>query len=157
MPTWVAETLNSADGLSTLKLATGIQRTLGLVPSKVPGAWDARGADEAQAVAAGMFEALRDYEQARSRATVLVYFPSVEELQQPSSELAYCFSSVESTARKLDLPFIDFVSAFGQLPAAEVTSLFVDGYHFSDKGNALVARRLLECLREDPRTVDRLQ
>ena len=157
MPTWLAETLNSADGLRTLKLATGIRKRLNLAPRKVPGAWDARGAEEVKAVVAGMFEDLRDYDAARSRATVLVYFPSVEELQQPNAELAYWMSVVESNARRLDIPFINFVSVFGELPAAEVTSLFVDGYHFSETGNALVAREILEHLRDDPRTAARLQ
>ncbi len=157
MPTWLAETLNSADGLSTVKLATGIRRKLNLAPRKVPGAWDARGADEVQAVVTRMFEELRDYDLARSRATVLVYFPSVEELQQPTSELGYWLSFVESNARRLDVPFVNFVSVLGELPAADVTSLFVDGYHFSESGNALVARELLEHLRDDPRTAARLQ
>ena len=157
MPTWLAETLNSADGLRTVKLATGIRERLNLAPRKVPGAWDARGAEEVRAVVAGLFEDLRDYDLARSRATVLVYFPSVEELQQPNSELAYWMSVVESDARRLDIPFINFVSLFGELPAAEVTRLFVDGYHFSEEGNALVASELLEHLRDDPRTAVRLQ
>ena len=157
MPTWLAETLNSADGLRTLQLANGIRKKLNLAPRKVPGAWDARGAEEVKAVVSGLFEELRDYDAAQSRATVLVYFPSVEELQQPNSELAYWMSVVESNARRLDVPFINFVELFGELPAADVGRLFVDGYHFSEEGNALVARKLLEYLREDPRTADRLQ
>jgi len=157
MPTWLAETLNSADGLRTVKLANGIRKRLNLAPRKVPGAWDARGAEEVKAVVAGMFEDLRDYDTARSRATVLVYFPSVEELQQPTAELAYWMSVVESNARSLDIPFVNFVSLFGELPAAEATRLFADGYHFSEDGNALVARELLEHLRDDPRTAARLQ
>jgi hypothetical protein len=156
MPTWLAETLNSADGLRTLKLATKIRNRLNLAPRKVPGAWDARGAEEVEALVAGLFEDLRDHDTARSRATVLVYFPSVEELQQPNAELSYWMSVVESNAQRLDLPFVNFVSRFGQLPAAEAMSLFVDGYHFSEKGHALVARELLEHLREDPRTSGRL-
>jgi lysophospholipase L1-like esterase len=157
MPTWLAETLNSADGLRTLKLATGIRKRLNLAPRKVPGAWDARGADEVKAVVAGLFEALRDYDAARSRATVLVYFPSVEELQQPNAELAYWISVVESNARRLDIPFVNFVSLFAELPAADVVRLFVDGYHFSEEGHALVARELLEHLRGDTRIAARLQ
>ncbi len=157
MPIWLAETLNSADGLRTVKLATGIRKRLNLAPRKVPGAWGARGAEEVRAVVAGLFEDLRDYDLARSRATVLVYFPSVEELQQPNSELAYWMSVVESDARRLDIPFINFVSVFAELPAADVVRLFVDGYHFSEEGNALVARELLEHLRDDPRTAARLQ
>jgi hypothetical protein len=157
MPTWLAETLNSADGLRTVKLATKIRKRLNLAPRKVPGAWDARGAEEVKGVVAGMFEDLRDYDAARSRATVLVYFPSVEELQRPNTELAYWMSVVESNAQRLDISFINFVSVFGELPAAEATSLFVDGYHFSEKGNAMVAREILEHLRDDPRTAARLQ
>ena len=157
MPTWLAETLNSADGLRTVELANGIRKRLNLAPRKVPGAWDARGAEEVKAVVAGLFEELRDYDLARSRATILVYFPSVEELQQPNAELGYWMSVVESNARRLDIPFVNFVSLFGELPAAEVTRLFVDGYHFSEEGNALVASELLEHLRDDPRTAARLQ
>ena len=108
-------------------------------------------------MAATLFEDLRDYDSARSRATVLVYFPSVEELQQPNAELAYWMSVVESDARRLDIPFVNFVSLFGKLPAAEVTRLFVDGYHFSEEGNALVASELLKHLQEDSRTAARLQ
>jgi hypothetical protein len=140
-----------------VKLATGIRKRLNLAPRKVPGAWGARGAEEVRAVVAGLFEDLRDYDLARSRATVLVYFPSVEELQQPNSELAYWMSVVESDARRLDIPFINFVSVFAELPAADVVRLFVDGYHFSEEGNAHVARELLEHLRDDPRTAARLQ
>jgi hypothetical protein len=157
MPTWLAETLNSADGLRTMKLATKVRDRLGLAPREVPGAWDARGAEEVKAVVGAMFEDLRDYDSARARETVLVYFPSVEELHQPDAKLAYWMSVVESNAERLDIPFINFVSVFGELPATEAPSLFVDGYHFSEKGNALVARELLEYLRSDPRTAARLQ
>lgn len=157
MPTWLAETLNSADDLNTLKLATKLRDKLNLAPSKVPGAWDARGADEVEAVVGAMFEDLRDYDSARSRVTVLVYLPSVEELQQPDATLAYWMSVVKSNAERLDIPLVDFVSVFGDLPAADATSLFVDGYHLSEKGNALVARELLEFLRSDPRTAAKLQ
>jgi hypothetical protein len=157
MPTWLAETLNSADALRTLKLATGIRKRLNLAPRKVPGAWDARGAEQVKAVVAGLFEELRDYDAANSRATVLVYFPSVEELQQPNAELAYWMSVVESNARRLDIPFVNFVSIFAELPAADVVRLFVDGYHFSEEGNALVANELLKYLQADPRTAARLR
>ena len=71
---------------------------------------------------------------------------------QPNSELAYWMSVVESNARRLDIPFVDFVSVFAELPAAEVGRLFVDGYHFSEEGNALVARKLLERLLPPDRT-----
>ena len=157
MPTWLAETLNSADGLKTVKLAGKLRDRLNIAPREVPGAWDDRGAEEVKAVIGGIFEDLRDYDAAHSRATVLVYFPSVEELQQPDAKLAYWMSIVESNAQRLDIPFINFVSVFGDLPASEVTGLFVDGYHFSEKGHALVARELLEFLRSDPRTAARLQ
>ena len=119
MPPWLAEILIRMDGLTTVKLATVIRRRLNLAARKVPGAWDARGAEEVKAVVARLFEELRDYDSAHSRATVLVYFPSLEELQQPTSELAYWVSFVESSARRLDTPFINFVSLFAELPAAD--------------------------------------
>ena len=152
MPVWLAEILNGADGLRTVKLATAARAKLNLAPKKVPGAWDARGAEEVKTVVARLFEELRDYDFARSRATVLVYFPSVEELQQPNAELEYWMSVVESNARRLDIPFINFVSLFAELPAADVTRLFVDGYHFSEWGNALVARELHKHLQDDAQT-----
>ncbi|NNE18547.1 MAG: hypothetical protein HKN10_08735, partial [Myxococcales bacterium] len=155
-PTWLAETLNRADGLRTFRLATAIRGRLNLGSRELPGAWAARGAEEVEAVVAGMLEDLRDYDSARSRATVLVYFPSGEELQQPSAELAYWMSAVESNAGRLDTPFINFVSLFGELPAADVARLYVDGYHFSEEGHVLVARKILEHLRDDPRTSGRL-
>lgn len=157
MPPWLAEVLNSADGLKTIKLAGAIRKRLGVAPREVPGAWDARGAEEVKAVVAGMFEDLREYDAERSRATVLVYFPSVEELQQPNAELAYWMSVVQSTASRLDIPFINFVELFSDLPPAEAGGLFVDGYHFSEAGNAMVAKELLEQLRADPRVAKHLQ
>ena len=155
MPVWLAEILNRADGLRTVKLATAIRKKLDVAPRKVPGAVDARGAEEVKTVVARLFEDLRDYDSARSRTTVLVYFPSLEELQRPTGELEYWLSFVRSNARRLDIPFIDFVSLFAELPAADVTRLFVDGYHFSEWGHALVARELLRGLRDDSQVTGR--
>jgi hypothetical protein len=157
MPPWLTEALNRMDGLRTVSLLNRIRKTLKLEPKEVPGAWNARRAEEVKAVLTRLFEDLRDYNDARSRTTVLVYLPSAEELRQPTAELADWVSFVESDARRLDIPFINFASQLAELPVADAAGLFVDGYHLSEAGNALVARKLLEQLQNDPRTNARLQ
>jgi len=154
---WLTLFLTRIDQLKTVQLAQMARRKINLEPREVPGAWGARGVEEVKPVLAQLLEDLREYNDARSRATVLAYLPSVEELHQPTPESAAWVSFIESNARRLDVPFINFVSKFAELPAAEATGLFVDGYHLSEAGNALVARELLEQLREDPRTSTRVQ
>ena len=75
---------------------------------------------------------------------------------------AYRRSSDRFNGKIAPLPIIDiahFLLFRHQMvhSYAEVTRLFVDGYHFSEEGNALVARELLVHLRDDPRTAARLQ
>ena len=114
MPPWLAEILNRVDGLRTVKACYwDSEETRTSRQGRCPGHGTHEEPKKSRRWSCALFEDLRDYDSARSRATVLVYFPSVEELQQPNSELAYWMSVVESDARRLDIPFINFVSVFG--------------------------------------------
>jgi lysophospholipase L1-like esterase len=139
--------------LKTAEIAGKIRERLPLEPREVPGAWQARSNQEVKSVLIALFQELRRYNQERSRSTALVYLPSLEELRNPGDrDLAEWLAFAEAQADALDLPFFDLVDELADLPAQEVSKLFLDGYHFTEAGHALVARRLLEGLRADPRS-----
>jgi lysophospholipase L1-like esterase len=139
--------------LKTAEIAGRIRERLPLEPREVPGAWRARSNEEVQSVLSALFQELRRYDEERSRSTALVYLPSLDELRNPGNQdLAEWLAFAEAQADALDLPFFDLVDEFADLPAYEVSDLFLDGYHLTEAGHALVARRLLEGLRADPRS-----
>jgi len=153
---WLTLLSRGADRLKTVEVAAKLRKKLPLAPREVSGALTIRGVDEVQEVLGALFEELRDYNDDHSRTTVLLYLPSVEELQNPTQDLADWGSFVESNAAELDVLFVDLVKNFASLPIHQATGLFVDGYHLSEEGNARVARAVLERLRVDPRTARRL-
>jgi lysophospholipase L1-like esterase len=139
--------------LRTAEIAGKIRERLPLEPREVPGAWQARSNQEVKSVLRALFQELRRYNQERSRSTALVYLPSLEELRSPGNQdLAEWLAFAEAQAEALDLPFFDLAGELADLPAHEVGKLFLDGYHLTEAGHALVARRLLEGLRADPRS-----
>jgi lysophospholipase L1-like esterase len=106
-----------------------------------------------KSVLRALFQELQRYNREHSRSTALVYLPSLEELRSPGDQdLAEWRAFAEAQADALDLPLFDLVEEFADLPAHEVGQLFLDGYHLTEAGHALVARRLLEGLRADPRS-----
>jgi hypothetical protein len=145
------------DRLRTTEVAAKIRKRLPLERRQVPGAWRARSNEEVRSVVSELFQELKRYNEERSRSTALVYLSSVEELQNPGDrDLAEWLPFVEAQADALDLPFFSLVDELTDLPAHEVSGLFLDGYHLTEAGHALVARTLLEGLRADPRTAPRL-
>jgi lysophospholipase L1-like esterase len=139
--------------LKTAELAAKVRKRLGIGSQQVPGAWSARSNEEVKRVLSLLFEEARQFNDERSRATVLVYLPSLRELENPDDEdLAEWLAFAEAQATAQDVPFFNFVEEFAKLPAREANELFLDGYHLTETGHALVARRLLEGLRADPRS-----
>jgi hypothetical protein len=131
--------------LRTAEIAGRIRERLLLEPREVPGAWQARSNEEVKSVLGALFQELRRYNQERSRSTALVSLPSLEELRSPGNQdLAEWLAFAEAQAEALDLPFFDLAGELANLPAHEVSKLFLDGYHLTEAGHALVARRLLE-------------
>ena len=82
MPTLTLVTAR-LDRLRTMEVAAKIRKRLPLGRQEVPGAWRARGNDEVRQVMSALFQELKRFNQERSRATALVYLPSVEELRNP--------------------------------------------------------------------------
>lgn len=139
--------------LKTAEIAAKIRRRLPLERRQVPGTWSARSDDEVKIVLSALFRELVQFNEERSRSTALVYLPSMKELRDPGDEdLANWLPFAKAQAKALDVPFFDLVEEFADLPAHEASELFLDGYHLSKAGNALVAVRLLEGLRADPRS-----
>jgi lysophospholipase L1-like esterase len=141
------------DKLRTTEVAGKIRKRLPLRRREVPGEWQVRENDEVRKVLSLMFQEMKQFNLERSRSTALVYLPSVEELRNPGdADLAEWMPFAEAQAAELDLPLFDMVEELGNLPAHEVSGMFRDGYHFTAAGHALVARKLLEGLRADPRS-----
>ncbi|MCP5057502.1 MAG: hypothetical protein GY937_12375 [bacterium] len=139
--------------LRTAEVAAKIRKRLPLEPRQVPGAGRPRSEDEVKIVLSVLFQELARFNEERSRSTALVYLPSMKELRDPGDkDLATWLPFVKAQAKALDVPFLDLVEEFGDLPAHEASELFLDGYHLSNAGNARVAARLLEELRADSRS-----
>ncbi|MBW2240969.1 MAG: SGNH/GDSL hydrolase family protein [Deltaproteobacteria bacterium] len=139
--------------LRTAEVAAKIRKRLPLERRQVPGTWTARSDDEVKIVLSALLQELVRFNEERTRSTALVYLPSMKELRDPGDEdLATWLPFAKAQAKALDVPFLDLFEELRDLPAHEASELFLDGYHLSNAGNALVAARLLEELRADSRS-----
>lgn len=121
--------------LRLVRLGSGLRRRLANEPETNP-------VEAVRPVAALLFERLRDVNEQRGIATVLVFLPTEVELREPSGML----EMVEPLAADLGLNLIDLTPALRRLPAHEAANLFLKDGHYSAAGNRWVAEVLAERL-----------
>lgn len=122
--------------LRLVRLGLGLRRRL--ANDRKPNAVEA-----VRPVASLMLERLRDVNERRGIATILVFLPTEVELRKSSDML----EMVESVATDLRLNLVDLTPALRRLPAHEAAGMFLeDDGHYSVKGNRWVAEVLSERL-----------
>jgi lysophospholipase L1-like esterase len=112
--------------------------------------------EEVRAVVAALFAELKRYNDQRSRKTVLLYLPSLRELEGSEQSGEGWMSFVADRAAVLRIPLIDIVANLAELAANDGRAMYVDGYHLSEAGNERVAAAVLARLESDPGLADAL-
>lgn len=156
---WLTLLVSRLQMLSTVELAQRVTERIGRGDSgsEIQGA--SRTPEEVEDVLSVLFESLRRYNDERSRATLLVFIPSLDEIgadpsQRDQWDRWLRFS--RERAEALGVPFVDLFEAFSAFPAMEARSLFLDGYHLTDEGNRRAAEAIGARLLAEPSLAQKL-
>jgi hypothetical protein len=113
--------------------------------------------DKTREVLRKIFEDLKRINEERSRALVLVYLPTLDELKSGAPKEWREF--LEDSAQALDIPLLNLFGEFQSVPYAEIDNLFIqkgrmtyyraEG-HYSVRGNELVARTVYKKIINHP-------
>jgi hypothetical protein len=126
------------DGLGLVRLLRGPAAPM-LPPSRLPAEGPAR--EHTQRVAEAIFDALAALSADRGQHFLLAYVPTGRLAGWGPSPTA---EWVRGYAVRSGTPLIDLVPAFDALPREELGPLFLPDHHLSERGNAFVARALLD-------------
>ena len=99
-------------------------------------------------VVARIFDDLQELSRARQQHLVLVYLPTLTDLQGSGRLPQGIAQRVEHLAREKQILFWNLTSMFQELSASDLMSHFLPDGHYSARGNRLVATTLLRALRE---------
>ncbi len=117
----------------------------------------------AREVAGRIFQDLERLNRAQGSLLVLVYLPTQGDYDQDGSDAWRAF--VRSEAAQSGLIYVDLVEAMRALPADSIEALFIGDQdsdyqgaqgHYTEQGNAYIARVLYQRLLEFPAAADRL-
>jgi lysophospholipase L1-like esterase len=118
-----------------------------LRPDDDPATLDAKLAPFRSEAVEWAVETMRRRTAAQGAELVLVLVPTVTE----PAEIADRFDGVEELLRRLDVPYVSLLDTFEGIADLEPYRLGRFNYHPSELGHALLAERLYERLRADPR------
>jgi hypothetical protein len=146
---WLTEAAQHLRSLRAAQVLARLRRTPAWAPSIPSGT----GQNELTAqVVAKLLEDLTRVTERRSSRLVLVYLPTLHELD--SDDANFWGEFLARQARALGIPLINLVDEFKALPDEEVRSLYLhgDSGHFNVKGNEYVAKLIYRSLRTFPET-----
>jgi lysophospholipase L1-like esterase len=148
---WITQNIEHLKRLRTFEfLNRGLQKimVMGITPNQLP---QRRGDEKTQKVLEKIFEDLKRINEQRSSTLVLVYLPTLDELQYRAPSSREWTRFLEEQSRLLRIPLINFFSEWQSLPSNEIANLFIPrNKHFNDVGNGFVARAILDKLMRHP-------
>ena len=80
---------------------------------------------------------------------ILVGLKTIDKAVTGSNYFAQCYADIDSRLAGMktgNFTYVNLTDVFDTLPGAD--RVFLDAYHFGDKGNALIARKLFDRLRD---------
>jgi hypothetical protein len=117
-------------------------------------------------VAIKILQGLQQHHTAQESLLVLVYLPTLQDYSQPyPANTERWRQHVYRAAQENSIIFVDMIGDFRALSAAEVQALFIHegevefpgaAGHYSEQGNAYIARQLYQKLLSFPEVSDRL-
>jgi hypothetical protein len=146
---WLAQNARFLEELRSVQMFRALAQRVGV------GAPAARADAEVPRLAAAVFAALAKQHRDAGSRLVLVYLPMQEERRDDSTAKLRRF--VADEAQRQGVPFLDGVAALREVPAEEVSGLYLaEGVtqfpsaagHYTVRGNQWVAQWLLAALRE---------
>lgn len=103
---------------------------------------------ETQTVLRKIFEDLVRRNSLKGSRFLLVWFPVMDEVRTGISPEWRAFLEAESAAQ--GIPFINLFDDFQALPRDELPGLYGPDWHFTERGNEFVAKKIYERLRHEP-------
>lgn len=151
---WITENIENLRSLRTVEFLNRVLRKFS-VPTASPHQLTQREKDEqARMILGKIFEDLKRINKQRSSKLVLVYLPTIYELEGKSPQYQWTDPDewtefLEKESRSLEIPLINLFSEFRSLPDDEMVHLFIPSGelpysgaagHFNNAGNDLVAK-----------------
>ena len=152
---WLVSNVGNVRRLRTAELATRLAAKTRASSSSDSSAQQADA--RTKAVLGVIFAALKRHHEIRGGKLALVYLPTLPELTGSPPQGWIDF--VEQAARELDIPFINVVTAFRDLPDGNLAGLFIPpgalvypyaAGHLNNRGNELVARAIFAEMKRQP-------
>jgi len=161
--TWVTQNIENLKSLRTVEFLNRVQRKIRVAPTDSPQLTQRERDEKARKILRTIFEDLQRLNQQHSSKLVLVYLPTIYELEGKGlpqwTDPEEWTEFLEEEARALGIPLINLFSEFRSLPDNEMVHLFIpkgqlpylsaEG-HFNDAGNELVARVIHDKLMNHP-------
>src|SRR5215475_1236607 len=160
---WVTQNIENLKSLRTVEFLNRVQRKIRVAPTDSPHLTQRERDEKARKILRTIFEDLQRLNQQHSSKLVLVYLPTIYELEGKGlpqwTDPEEWTEFLEEEARALGIPLINLFSEFRSLPDNEMVHLFIpkgqlpylsaEG-HFNDAGNELVARVIHDKLMNRP-------
>jgi hypothetical protein len=144
---WLTEAAQHLRSLRAVQVLHRLRRE----PARAPSTPSKAEQNERTAqVVAKLLEDLKRVNEERSSSLVLVYLPTLRELD--SDDADFWSAVLERQSHALGIPFINLVEEFNGLPDEQVRTLFphTDLGHFNIEGNEYVAKLIYQRLRTFP-------
>jgi len=156
---WAKESAEKLKELRSVNLSIRLLRRIGIAPSGSEHLSQTERDRTAREILQKLFEELKRINRERSSHLVLVYLPTIWELDgrgfpswtSPEEWTRF----LEAHSYLLNVPFINVFSKFRSLPRNDMVNLFIPAeklpypFHLNDRGNELVAQVIFEKLMND--------
>ena len=158
---WVTQIAEKLKGLRTVEFSNRVLWKIGVFNSRK--LTQTERDEKARQLLQKMFAELKRINRERSSQLVLVYLPTIWELEGrgfPSWTAPEEWTKFfEEQSRVLDVPLVNVFSKFRSLPHNEMVNMFIPAeklpypeaqFHLNEKGNEVVARVVYDKLMKDP-------
>lgn len=149
---WLTSIRRTAKGLKTVELLRRLLRRRSPSPLVSVGG---QKEDPHKAVVSRIFQDLKRMSQTRGGTLVLVHLPAIGDFMGAGSEPWREFLAAE--ARKQDIILIDLIEEFRKRDPQKIRGMFFKAHgHYTEEGNAYIARALYDRLLAVPEISDKL-
>ncbi len=160
---WIAENMGNLENLRTVQFLKRALRKIKFSHTNSPQLTQKERDEKARQILRKIFEDLKRIDEKRSSKLVLIYLPTIWELEGRGGpnwtppEVWNEFLKEES--KSLDVPLINLFGKFRSLSHREMVDMFIPpeklpypeaAFHFSDRGNEMVAKVVYDKLINDP-------
>lgn len=161
---WLVQNRDAIVSLKSIQLVTGIRPGNNNLTQSSATPLDRN--DDAEQVAAKLFQNLQELNESRDSVLVLVYLPTLMDYDTLPADTELWRERVQTIAEAHDIILIDLLTDFRELPGYQVQQFFITPQaatrpeaagHYTATGNAYIAEKLYEKLLSLPPISDKLK